>query len=100
MFTSNFEVPTIAYDLSETLGKWAEQQREELLGEREGVTKKRVKVTFESLPMETTCKTIQPDGTPQCNCGQWCEWYLCQQGCEAAECATWAWSCFCSKWCA
>ena len=53
MFTSNFEVPPIAYDMSETLGKWAEQQREELLVERKGVSKKRVKVTFEPLPMET-----------------------------------------------
>ena len=49
MFTSNFEVPTIAYDMSETLGKWAEQQREELLVERKGISKKRVTVTFEPI---------------------------------------------------
>ena len=53
MFTSNFEVPTIAYDLSETLGKWAEQQRDELPSERKRVTKKRVTVTFEPSSMET-----------------------------------------------
>ena len=34
LFTSNFEVPTISYDLSDTLGKWVEEKHSEMLEQR------------------------------------------------------------------